>query len=176
LEKFARHEIRSSQFSILQGGILQTRPASSPSSGTGAAGGQGGCWPLAAPAIMVARGSTTARNRRRRSRGGAHRGRGEAGAAGRWPAAMLTAGSGLQVRRRSCGPPTTRSGATRAARFPGALGGVAPLVNRASEAGPATGGGVLDTGGGGSGYRRRRRGAQGARHTGGCRSSGTHIK
>jgi hypothetical protein len=38
----------------------------------------------------------------------------------------------------------------------------------------AGGGGVLDTGGGGSGYRRRRRGAQGARHAGGCRSSGTH--
>jgi hypothetical protein len=36
------------------------------------------------------------------------------------------------------------------------------------------GGGELDTGGGGSGYRRRRRGAQGARHAGGCRSSGTH--
>jgi hypothetical protein len=47
----------------------------------------------------------------------------------------LTSGSGLQVWRCSGGPPATRSGATRVARLPGALGGVAPMVNRAGEAG-----------------------------------------
>jgi hypothetical protein len=36
---------------------------------TEAADGQGGHWPMAAPAIRVAGGSTAARNRRRRSRG-----------------------------------------------------------------------------------------------------------
>jgi hypothetical protein len=48
------------------------------------------------------------------------------------------------------------------------------IVGGGGELDTGGGGGELDTGGGGSGYRRRRRGAPGARHAGGCRSSGTH--
>jgi hypothetical protein len=107
----------------------------------------------------------------RETQGGAYP---RTGTARRWPAATLTAGSGLQVRRRSSGPPAARSGATRAARDPGALCGVHLLrrstepANRGKQSAAALHAVALRSRGGG-GSRRRTAGRKAARACGSSR-------